>query len=95
MVLLRWENESMLKAVVIQGEIRPLGPLPPDWQEGQRLRIEKADDETSVEEIDLDFAVLEKLCEASEPAEEEQLEQVSQEARRLAKEQVRRQMERA
>jgi precorrin-6B methylase 1 len=73
-----------LKAVVIQGEIRPLEPLP-DWQEGQRLRIEKADDETSVEEIDHDFAVLEKLCEASESAEEEQLERALQEARRLAK----------
>jgi hypothetical protein len=85
----------MLKAVVIQGEIRPLEPLPADWQEGQRLRIEKADDETPVEEIDHDFAVLETLCEASEPAEEEQLEQALQEARRIAKEQVRRQMERA
>lgn len=85
----------MLKAIVIQGEIRPLEPLPADWQEGQRLRIEKADDETPVEEIDRDFAVLEKLCEASELAEEEQLERDLQEARRLAKEQVRRHMERA
>lgn len=84
----------MLKAIVIHGEIRPLEPLPPDWQEGQRLRIEKADDEgTPIEEIDRAFAALEKLCEASESAEEEQLERALQEARRLAKEQVRRQME--
>ena len=76
----------MLKAVVIQGEIRPLEPLPSDWREGQQLRIEKADDEKSLEEIDHDFAVLEKLCEAGEPAEEEQLERALQEARRLAKE---------
>jgi hypothetical protein len=88
-VFLRWENESMLKAVVIQGEIRPLAPLPSDWQEGQRLRIEKADDEASADEIDHDFAVLKKLCEASELAEEEQLERALQEGRRLAKEQVR------
>jgi hypothetical protein len=51
------------------------------------------DEVTPVEKIDRDFAVLEKLCEASEAPEEEQLEQALQEARRLAKEQVRRQME--
>jgi hypothetical protein len=84
----------MLKAVVSHGEIRLLEPLPVDWQEGQQLRIEKADnDETSLEEIDRDFAVLAALCVSSEPAEEEQLEQALQEARHLAKEQVRRQME--
>jgi len=46
-----------------------------------------------VEEIDRDFAVLEKLWETSEQAEEEQLERALQEARRLAKQQVRRHME--
>lgn len=83
----------MLKAVVRCGEIRPLEPLPADWQDGQRLRVEKADDgETPVEEIDRDFAVLAALCEASEPADEEQLEGALQEALRQAKEQVRRHM---
>ena len=66
---------SMVKAVVSRGEIRPLEPLPADWQEGQPLRVEKADgDETPVEEIDRDFAVLASLCAASEPANEDQLE---------------------
>ncbi len=65
----------MLKAVVTHGEIRPLEPLPTDWQEGQSLRVEKADDrEATVEEIDRDFAVLATLCETGEPADEEQLE---------------------
>jgi hypothetical protein len=87
------EEKRMVKAVVHHGEIQPLEPLPADWQEGQTLRIEKADDgEMSVEEIDRDFALLASLCEDSEPADEEQLERVLQEARRLAKEQVRRQM---
>jgi hypothetical protein len=81
----------MLKAVVSHGEIRPLEPLPADWQEGQRLRVEKAEGgETPVEEIDRDFAVLATLCEASEPVDEEQFERALQEARRQAKEQVRR-----
>jgi hypothetical protein len=83
----------MVKAVVSRGEIRPLEPLPADWQEGQPLRVEKADDgEMLVEEIDRDFAVLESLCETSEPADEEQLARALQEAHRQAKEQVRRQM---
>ena len=81
----------MVKAVVSRGEIRPLEPLPADWQEGQPLRVEKADDsETAVDEIDRDFAVLATLCEASEPADEEQLERALHGARRQAKEQVRR-----
>ena len=80
----------MLKAVVSGGEIRPLEPLPADWQEGQQLRVEKAEAELPVEEIDRDFAVLAALCEASEPADEERLESALEEARRQAKEQVRR-----
>ena len=57
------------------------------------LRVEKADgDETPVEEIDRDFAVLASLCAASEPANEDQLERALREARRQAKEQVRRRM---
>ena len=83
----------MVKAVVSRGEIRPLEPLPVDWQEGQRLRVEKADDgETPVEEIDRDFAVLASLCEPNELADEEQLERALGEAHRQAKEQVRRHM---
>ena len=80
----------MVKAVVSRGEIRPLEPLPVDWQEGQPLRVEKADEpETPVEEIDRDFAVLAAMCES---ADEEKLDRALQEALRLAKEQVRRQM---
>jgi hypothetical protein len=83
----------VVKAVVSLGEIRPLEPLPADWQEGQTLRVEKADEgEPPLEEIDRDFAVLATLCEASEPADEEQLERALQEARRQAKEQVHRHM---
>lgn len=83
----------MLNAIVSGGGICPLEPLPADWQEGQRLRIEKADDdEKPLEDIDRDFAVLTALCESSEPVDEEQFERALQEARQLAKEQVRRHM---
>jgi hypothetical protein len=80
----------MVRAVVSRGEIRPLEPLPADWQEGQPLRVEKAeDDEMSIEEIDRDFAVLADLCEKNEPAAEEELERALQEAHLQAKQQVR------
>ena len=87
------EDKSMVKLVVSCGEIRPLEPLPADWREGQPLRIEKADDsETPVEEIDRDFADLANLCAESELANEDQLDRALHEARREAKEQVRRHM---
>ena len=87
------EDKSMVKAVVSRGEIRPLEPLPADWREGQPLRIEKADDsETPVEEIHRDFADLANLCAESELANEDQLDRALHEARREAKEQVRRHM---
>jgi hypothetical protein len=83
----------MVKAVMSSGEIHPLEPLPADWREGQPLRIEKADySEMPVEEIDRDFAVLASLCSDSAPANEDQLDRALLEARRQAKEQVRRGM---
>lgn len=83
----------MVKAVVSHGEIQPLEPLPADWREGQPLRIEKADEtETTIEEIDRDFVVLDSLCAASDTNDETQLERALEEARLKAKDQVRRQM---
>ena len=40
----RPEDQPMVMAVVRNGEVRPLEPLPPEWQDGQRVRIEKAAD---------------------------------------------------
>jgi hypothetical protein len=55
--------------------------------------VEKADEEeVPIEEIDRDFAVLTAMCQDSDPVQEEQLERALQEARRQAKDQVRRQM---
>jgi hypothetical protein len=83
----------MVNAVISGGEIRPLEPLPPDWQEGQRLRIERADEsEPTAEDIDRDFAVLAAMCETSAPADEEKMRQALREAEELAKEQMRREM---
>jgi hypothetical protein len=87
------KGKPTLKAVVRQGEIRALEPLPVDWQEGQTLRVECADDDDApAAQIDRDFALLQSLCESSEPSDEEQLERALLEERGLAKEHMRRHM---
>ena len=80
-------------AVLQNGEIRPLEPLPVDWQDGQRLRVESLDDDDATpQEIDRDFALLASLCADSDPVDEELLSQALHQANEQAKEQVRRQM---
>src|SRR5260370_15102674 len=65
------ERSPMPFAVLQNGEIRPLEPLPRDWQEGQRLRVETVDEgEATVEDINRDFALLANLCADSDPQEE-------------------------
>ena len=83
----------MVRAEVNRGEVRPLEPLPVDWQEGQELCIDKMDDaELTLEEIDRHYANLADLCSTSDPEDEERLELALATAKREAKEQVRRQM---
>jgi hypothetical protein len=83
----------VVKAVIKSGEIRPLDPLPADWQEGQTLRIDRDDESVlTPEEIDREFAVLDQLCATSDPADEARLDEALQQARQQAKDQVRRQM---
>jgi hypothetical protein len=80
-------------AVLQDGQIRPLEPLPTDWQNGQRLCVETLDDdEATPEEIDRDFALLANLCADSDSADEDRLSQALHEAHEQAKQQVRRQM---
>lgn len=84
---------TMPKAVLDNGEIKLLEPLPREWREGEQLRVEMADEgEPSVEEIDRDFALLGELCANSDPAEEAQRALALQQAREQAKMQVRRQV---
>ena len=87
------EDEKMPIAVLKNGEIRPLEPLPADWQDGQRLRIESADEnDATPDEIDRDFALLAQLCADSDPEDEQRLTQLLDEVRQQSKEQMRRQL---
>lgn len=83
----------MPRAILQQGQIRPLEPLPKDWQDGQPLWVDKAEDGAlSIEQIDQDFAKLEVLCSTNDPLEDQKLVDAVQQARKQAKEQVRREM---
>jgi len=89
-------DSRMPKAILKNGNIYPLEPLPTDWREGQELDVEpsqtRPDAGLSAEEIDRDFQELDALCALGDPAEDERLSQAIEEAHRQAKEQVRRQM---
>ena len=83
----------MPMAVFHDGEIRPLEPLPSEWREGQRLRVESAEsDDSTVAEIDRDFDELAELCANSDPSDEARLAHALLTARDQSKAQVRRQM---
>jgi hypothetical protein len=86
----------MLRAILRNGVIQPLEPLPAEWQEGLVLRVGPVDDkdvrQRSAEEIDDDFRILEEMSADSEPADEERLMRFLNESRRLGKECMRRQM---
>jgi hypothetical protein len=80
-----------IKAVIEHGIVRPLEPVPPDWVEGQELRIEAAEDEreapdTWSQEMDALTANL------YTPEEWTQIEDTLREADKQAKAYLRREM---
>jgi len=83
----------MPRAVLQNGEIRPIEPLPREWQDGEQLRVERAEDaESPADEIDGDFAVLAAMCADSESDDEQRLSEALRQAREQSKTQVRKQM---
>ena len=83
----------MIHAVIHDGEVRLAEPLPSEWPEGQALQIDKFDEsESTTDEIERDFAILEAMCAAGDPEDDERLERALAEADREAKDYVRREM---
>lgn len=80
----------MLRAVLRQGSIVPLEPLPPDWQDGAALEVAKT--ESPGVDIDAWAKSMNELCADSSQEEEQTMRRVIEEHRRQAKEQVRREM---
>lgn len=83
----------MVKAVIRDGRIEPLGPLPPEWEDGREVFVETDPyDEMTPDEIAADFAELDRLCADNDPADEARMTAAIAEHRREAKEQARREM---
>jgi hypothetical protein len=82
----------MLKAVLKNGVIHPLEPLPQDWTEGVELEIQKATGTLPPEAVDEWLAEMNALCADSTPEEEARLKAALDELRRASKELARRQM---
>ena len=80
----------MLKAVLRNGVIVPLEPLPPDWEDGASLEIDKAGNATF--DIDAWAKSLNELCADSTTEDEDVMRQGIADHRRQAKAQMRREM---
>jgi hypothetical protein len=80
----------MLKAVLRQGVIVPLEPLPPQWEEGTALEVAKAD--APPVDIDAWAEYMNQLCADSSPDDEAVMRRAIAEHRQQAKAQVRREM---
>lgn len=80
----------MLKAILRNGTIVPLEPLPPEWEEGASLEVAKTGPDT------LDVAawvkLMDRLCADSPAEEEERMRAAIDEHRRQAKAQTQREM---
>lgn len=81
----------MVRAVLQNGEIRPLSPLPQDWQDGQSLVIE-VELEDSPEDISAWAMEIEEAAKAIPDEDHARFLESLAEQRRSSKEFVRQQM---
>jgi hypothetical protein len=80
----------MTRAVLKDGKIQPLDPLPPDWREGEELKVERLEErDPTPEELDAWAKEMDALCADSDPEEDARLQAALDENRRMAKEWMR------
>ena len=82
----------MPKAVLKHGVICPLEPLPPEWAEGQELRVESTGDDDEERDLDAWYQELNALVTQNDPRDCAGMEQAIQAADEQAKALVRKQM---
>jgi hypothetical protein len=80
----------MLKAVLREGVIIPVEPLPPDWEEGATLNVDKS--AAPLLDIDAWANSMNQLCADSSEENEEIMRHAIDEHRQRAKAQTRREM---
>jgi hypothetical protein len=83
----------MIRAVVRNGTIQPLDPLPSSWEEGQEVQITELDPIDDPEAIERWCRELESIGnQPDDPADWERMEAVLAEADREAKDLMRKEM---
>jgi hypothetical protein len=89
------ENMSMIRAIVKNGTIQPIDPIPPEWSDGREVLVQEAAPgfRNSPEETEQWYRELEVLCAAGDPEDDARLRVALAEAHDQAKATVRRHME--
>ena len=84
----------MIRAIVKNGAIQPLEPIPAEWSDGKELVVQEADGNSreSPEELDKWCRELDALCAEGDPEDDERLRTALAEAHERAKAVVRREM---
>jgi len=84
----------MIRAVLSNGVIQPMEPLPPDWPDGQELRVEPDGTAPTDRAQDFNqwFQDLDSLCASADPEDDQRLQVALAEAHEEAKAMVRRDM---
>ena len=81
-----------MKAILKNGVIHLLDPLPAEWTEGDELEIQHIESLDSAEAIDKWLAEMNALCADSTPEDEAIIQAAIDEQKRPAKELMRREM---
>jgi hypothetical protein len=68
-------TSAMPKAVLKNGVISPVEPLPPEWADGQELRVEAAADEDEDEDLEAWYNEFQALVALDDPNDGARVEQ--------------------
>ena len=82
----------MIRAVVRNGTIHPIEPMPSEWVDGREVVVEDAESPKLVEDIDRWYRELQADATAIEPADDLTLQEALSEVRRQAKQLARHEM---
>lgn len=83
----------MIRATIQNGMIHPLEPLPPDWQDGRELIIEEAETLPTASQLETWVKEIQEAVAEVRPEDRDALERALAEADRVARQQVRKDME--
>ena len=82
----------MIRAVLKDGRIQPLDPIPEEWSDGKPLQVEEAEVTDSADDLEEWIKEVEALAAEVDPKDIERIDAAVTEADAIAKEQMRREL---